>query len=452
MEQTMAKQIEQSEFEIIRQALAAFPEGVHLREIKKFSQNALPDHTLQRRLNQLIEAEEVFREGKGRATKYKLLIRKGEDTVPLSAAAMEVQAKVRLPMYTRPPTGYNRRFLEQYRPNVTPYLSEAMQKKLYDMGKTNGELPAGTYARQMFNRLLIDLSWNSSRLEGNTYSLLETERLLKLGEIADAKSFLEARMLLNHKEAIEFLIEQGEDLQINRYTILNLHAILSNELLADINASGRLRTISIGIGKSVYQPLSIPQVISECFQQILESASAINNPLEQAFFLMVHLPYLQPFDDVNKRVSRLAANIPLILHNLCPLSFIDAPHKEYVEGLLGVYELNRVELLRDVFMWAYERSCLRYSNTRKELGEPDHFRIRYRNLITEAVTVIVRGKMNKKEAIKIIRQQAHLSVPVEDQARFIEEVEIDLMSLHEGNIGRHRLRLSEYQEWLLYWE
>lgn len=107
---------------------------------------------------------------------------------------------------------------------------------------------------------------------------------------------------------------------------------------------------------------------------------------------------------------------------------------------------NRIELLRDVFIWAYERSCLRYSHTRKEIGEPDRFRIRYRNLITEVVTAVVRGKMNKKEAIKITRQYAHHSVPMEDQAGFVEEVEKDLMSLHEGNIGRHRLRLSEYQD------
>lgn len=82
--------------------------------------------------------------------------------------------------------------------------------------------------------------------------------------------------------------------------------------------------------------------------------------LLQAFFLMVHLPYLQPFEDVNKRTSRLAANIPLIHHNLCPLSFIDVPQSAYVDAMIGVYELNRIELLRDVFVWAYERSCQQY--------------------------------------------------------------------------------------------
>ena len=98
---------------------------------------------------------------------------------------------------------------------------------------------------------------------------------------------------------------------------------------------------------------------------------------------MVHLPYLQPFDDVNKRTSRLSANIPLIRENLSPLSFVDVPEQAYIDGLLGVYELNQIELLRDVFVWAYERSCARYSAVRQPLGEPDKFRLRYRDRIAK---------------------------------------------------------------------
>jgi len=201
----------------------------------------------------------------------------------------------------------------------------------------------------------------------------------------------------------------------------------------------------------VYQPLAIPQRIQEIFQQVVDTAHAIKNPFEQAFFLMVHLPYLQPFEDVNKRVSRLAANIPLIQNNLCPLSFVDVPQQTYINGLLGVYELNRIELLRDVFTWAYERSCLRYSITRKELGDPDPFRMRYRKAITETVARIVRDCMDKTAAIATIREYARLSIPTEDQAHFVEAVERDIMSLHEGNIARHRLSPTEYEAWHKTW-
>jgi Fic/DOC family len=158
-------------------------------------------------------------------------------------------------------------------------------------------------------------------------------------------------------------------------------------------ASGRLRIRDVEISGTVFLPLSIPQKIAECFELTLRNASAIIDPFEQAFFVMVHLPYLQPFEDVNKRVSRLAANIPLIQKNLCPLSFIDVPDKAYIEGTLGVYELQRPELLRDVFVWAYERSCQRYLAIRQSLGEPDAFRLKHRAMLIDAVQFIVRSNL-----------------------------------------------------------
>lgn len=137
-------------------------------------------------------------------------------------------------------------------------------EKLEKIGKTaTPNQPAGTYAKEILSRLLIDLSWNSSRLEGNTYSLLDTQRLIYFGEMADDKSAREAQMILNHKDAIEFLAQSGEEVGFNRYNILNLHALLSNNLLPDPGASGRLRTFDVGIYKSVFVPLAVPQLISE---------------------------------------------------------------------------------------------------------------------------------------------------------------------------------------------
>lgn len=332
------------------------------------------------------------------------------------------------------------------------YLSAQARQHLLDIGHTpDGERPAGTYARQIFNRLLIDLSWNSSRLEGNTYSLLETERLLELGEAAEGKEAQEAQMILNHKAAIELLVDQAEEVGFNRYTLLNLHALLSDNLLADPQACGRLRVRPVRISGTVYYPLEVPQLIEECFQQILDTAAAMSDPFEQAFFAMVHLPYLQPFEDVNKRVSRLAANLLLIRQNLCPLSFVDVPERAYIDAILGVYELHRIELLRDVFIWAYERSCARYGAVRQSLGEPDPFRRRYRTPVAATITLIVRDSMDKKTAPAFIRQRAAVGIPQEDQARFVEVVETELMSLHEGNIARYRLRPSQYQAWRETW-
>jgi Fic family protein len=127
-------------------------------------------------------------------------------------------------------------------------------------------------------------------------------------------------MILNHKAAIELLVESADEVGVNRYTVTNLHSLLADNLLDDPRNAGRLRTTPIAIGASTYIPTAIPQLIEELFGQLLDKAAAIRDPFEQSLFLMVQLPCLQPFVDVNKRTSRLAANIPLIKANLVPLS------------------------------------------------------------------------------------------------------------------------------------
>ena len=209
-------------------------------------------------------------------------------------------------------------------------------------------------------------------------------------------------------------------------------------------------TNQAGVARGYFEE-SLVLDVHDRLRAVLEGAAAISDPFEQAFFAMVHLAYLQAFEDVNKRVSRLAANIPLIRENLCPLSFVDVPERAYIDGVLGVYELNRIELLRDVFVWAYQRSCARYSAVRQSLGEPDPFRLHYRTLVAGIVAEIVCGNMDKKAATAFIKQRALEDVPQEDQARLIEVVETEVMSLHEGNIARYRLRPAEYQLWLERW-
>lgn len=454
----MPRPIPESELEDILRVMARFPHGIGIEQVESSLSVTLPRRTLQRRLAWLVAAGRVRMVGLRRGARY---FPGGEvDTVeapnvsgiPLSPEGRAIVRAVTLPLSARQPVGYRRDFLDAYRPNVSRYLSESLCAELHGMGQAAaGQLPAGTYARQILSRLLIDLSWNSSRLEGNTYSLLETERLLSLGEAASGKDALEAQMILNHKRAIEFLVEPAAEIGCNRYTLLNLHALLADNLLADPTAGGRLRSIPVGIGRTVFHPLEGPQRIAECFLQVLDTAAAIVEPFEQAFFLMVHLPYLQPFEDVNKRVSRLAANIPLIQHNLCPLSFVDVEQASYIHAVLGIYELNRFELLRDVFVWAYRRSSARYSAVRQSLGEPDPFRLRYRERIAETVAQVVRLRLDKLGAIAFIRAQAN-QVETADRSRFVEVAETEVMSLHEGNIARYRLRPSEYAAWLAGWK
>jgi hypothetical protein len=465
----MPKQIPKDQLEAIVAIVAAHPSGVRAATIHEGLESTLPPRMLQRRLALLVEQNRLIAEGRGRGRWYRLpgvagevrVTEEGNDTAvavgevypPISPAGAAIKQAVRASVQNRRPVGYNRAFLDTYRPNETFYLPAQTRQHLLEIGRSpDDRRPAGTYARHIYSRLLIDLSWNSSRLEGNTYSLLETERLLELGESAEGKDALEAQMILNHKAAIELLVEQADEVGFNRYTLLNLHALLSENLLADPAACGRLRTITVNIHGTVFHPLAVPQLIEETFQQVLDTAEAIHDPFEQAFFVMVHLPYLQPFEDVNKRVSRLAANIPLIRDNLSPLSFVDVTDRAYVDGILGVYELNRVELLHDVFVWAYERSCARYSAVRQSLGQPDPFRLRYRDVLAEVVAEVVRSCKDKKSAVAYLQQMARQRVKPADVMRFIEIAETELMSLHEGNIARYRLRPSEYTAWRGTWK
>jgi hypothetical protein len=372
--------------------------------------------------------------------------------VPLSEQGRELRASVRRPLVAREPVGYRHAFLDSYRPNESFYLAAGEREHLAKLGSTNGaDQPAGTHAQNMLNRLLIDLAWNSSRLEGNTYSLLETERLIEAGEAAEGKNPTDAQMILNHKEAIEFLVENAAEIDFDRQTILNLHAKLADNLLQDPEAVGRLRRIGVGIGGSVFHPLGVPQQIDEYFNQILATARAIHDPFEQSFFVMVQLPYLQPFEDVNKRVSRLAANIPMIKKNLSPISFVGVPKQLYTEAMLAVYEQNRTELLRDVYMWAYERSANRYAAIQQQIGQPDPFRLRYRQPLRLVVADVIKRKLDKKTAAKFVVGWAAKDIVEADRSRFLEMVETELLALHEGNFARYAVRPREFADWYAIW-
>ena len=463
----MARRILEEELQTIEKAVRHHPDGATAQQVADSLQEPPPRRTLQYRLKYLVDHHRLVMEGEGRWARYRPpQVRpavgtaagraearaEGEAVLPLSKPGAEIQAYVRKPPEMRKPVGYNRAFLDEYRPNESFYLMAAERAHLREVGTPAiAAQPAGTYAKQILNRLLIDLSWNSSRLEGNTYSLLDTKRLIDLGEEAEGKERLEAQMILNHKDAIEFLVGTAEEIGFNRYTILNLHALLANNLLADPDAAGRLRHIGVGIERSAFHPLEMPQLIEECFDQILATAAAIADPFEQAFFVMVQLPYLQPFDDVNKRVSRLSANIPLIKSNLSPLSFEGVPRGAYTDAVLGVYELGKTALLRDVFIWAYERSAARYAAVRQSIGEPDPFRLRHRAALREVIGAVVRGRMDKKLATRHIATWTSEHIDAPERERFREIAESELLGLHEGNFARYQIRPSEFAAWREAW-
>lgn len=457
----MAKVTSQQALDHLVELISKHHDGIAIGGLLQALGGGMELRTLQRRLAQLIEQKRIQTLGGGRAVRYintQTVIgtasgaiqitgrAQGEVYVPTSPQGEEIKAYVRQPRQLRTPVGYKLEFLEQYTPNQTAYLPEVLRDQLHAMGRSPADqTPAGTFARDILNRLLIDLSWASSQLEGNTYSRLDTERLIEFGQAAEGKDALETQMILNHKDAIEYLVRDPEHASLTKDTVIALHAFLSDGLMADPMAVGRIRHRAVEIGGSVYMPVALPQRLEELFGIVIQMAAEIVDPFEQAFFLMVHLPYLQPFEDVNKRVSRLAANIPFIRHNLCPLSFIDVPQQAYVDALIGVYELNRIELLRDVFIWAYERSCQQYVAVKQSVVPPDIFRLRYRQVLSHVVATIIRS--DEPASDPSIRARLPTAVASSDADHFVALALGEFKTLHPGNAVRFGIRPLEFAAW-----
>jgi len=360
------KQVEISwHCEFIAALVSEYPEGIGISVLEQaFARRCgnVSRRTLQRRLERLIQDGRITAEGQNVARVYKSRVTARRHRVeepganyddeiihvPVSWEGEEIRAQIRKPLLHRCQVGYEQKFLENYEPGVSRYLSEPVLARLHEIGRTpeTGSKIAGAHARGILGRLRTDLSWASSRLEGCTYTQLEAKSLILSGKPAPGRHMLETRMILNHGAAVAMLLENADKTGLDVFTFRSLHAILS---------SGANSTEVPG---TVFSPAVMPQFVESRFFLFLEKVVAITDPFEQALFTLAQLPYLQPFPDANKTVSRLAMNIPLFKCNFYPLLFVNVPGLAYTEGMLGIYELGRIELLRDIFVWAYEQSCL----------------------------------------------------------------------------------------------
>jgi Fic family protein len=378
-----------------------------------------------------VDAGAVEVSGKGRATGYSL------------AGAARVRAHVQVPYNRRRPASYEKAFLDHYVPGKTFYLADVDRQRLRVAGTpTSMPLPAGTYARRILERLLVDLSWASSRMEGNTYDILQTERLIRFGQEASGKDRKEAVMILNHKEAIQYVVEHLDEIAISRADLRNIHALLADGLLTDPAMAGRLRCTPVGITHSSYRPLADSIEIEEEFRILVHKAAAISDPFEQSFFLLAHIPYLQAFDDVNKRTSRLAANIPLLKGDLAPMSFLTMDDRDYVDGLIGIYELNNIALLREAYIDAYVTSAENYRTLRAELEAPEKAALAYRDFVREAVRCsVLEWKSFQPQRVRVMAEEA--GIAEEDREQVVDYVGRQFRGLHEGNVVRYRLRPAD---------
>ena len=409
--------------------------------------------TVKRHIEVLMAEDKVIRHGTGRGTRYTAqdYVKSGIQSSITAAEEISgnktqpvLSAKTLLdylnsPLTVREITGYDRGFVENYIPNETFLLPQKIASDLMEEGKMAGQQPAGTYARKVLEQLLIDLSWSSSHLEGNRYSLLDTAELFKNGA---ATGDLDAVMLLNHKQAIEFLVDAVPESGLTGAVISNIHALLMHDLLSDPDSLGAIRRKIVNITGSTYTPLQAPVMLQDMFDTILEKARLIHNPVESAFFLWVNIAYLQPFEDGNKRTSRLAANIPLMIHNSAPLSFLDADAESYAYAMMGVYEKRDVTLAVELFAHLYRRSIKRYAVTLEAMGVPDPFRLRHREDLNTTIRFIVAEGQTLKEALQ------RISLPPEDAEKFRQLLQQELRILNTNNCARYRLSIRVTEQWI----
>lgn len=227
-------------------------------------------------------------------------------------------------------------------------------------------------------------------------------------------------MILNHKEAIRYLVDSAPKLQITKEVICNIHFLLSDGLV-DQNYSGKLRDHGVRIGGSVYIPIENPKRIGVQFGEVIKKASQIKNPFEQSFFLLAHLSYLQGFIYVNKRTARLCANIPLIKHNLVPLSFNDVEKDDYTSAMIAIYEYQEYEPLLDLYQFSYKR----YDTTVDAISF-DEIRVRYRRQRRDIVREIILKKIVGEEIAKFIEEKARDHIKKRDFSDFFEDTMEDL--------------------------
>ncbi|QHI98431.1 Fic family protein [Xylophilus rhododendri] len=447
----------------LQTALANGAEGVPTRALQEHFK--IPRSSLSRILAALVAQQRIEPQGKGRAATYRLPAgasavpaqRRQQPTAssaipgiakpnaataspPWSAKARALLDLLQQPLGTRMPVSYRREFVDDYRPNITSLLPPTMAEALFERGRAHGQMPAATYARQMLQQLLIDLSWYSSRLEGNRKSLLDTRDLFERGRTGAED--LDAVMLLNHKEAIEFLIEAVPAQGMTTAVVRNLQSLLMSDLLVDTASLGTIRQRVVQIQDTVYQPAQVPRLLEEMLEQIVEKVRQTRNPIEAAFFLWVNIAYLQPFVDGNKRTSRLAANMPLMLFNCAPLSFLEVGAQDYALAMLGVYERLDVTLAAELFEWTYRRSIDKYQAVVQSIAAPDPLRVRYRPQLATAMQQIVFFGQDLAQAL------AQVEVAPEHEIAFRQMLDSELDLLGEFNCARYRLPAARTKDWI----
>ena len=302
------------------------------------------DSTMKRLLSAAVKEGNIETAGRGPATKYKLTPQ-AHVTMPLDLATYfdkdiderEVQES------------FNFDLIRDVLPKVEIFTKEELEvlnAAQMEFEKNTEGMTELEYRKEM-ERLGVDLSWKSSQIEGNTYSLLETERLLKDKQTASGKTKEEAIMLLNHKDALDFVLDIPDYLkELSVHRIEDIHSILTKELEVDRN----IRHRRVGITGTNYRPLDNEFQIREALEDTCTLVNGKDNVFEKALLTLVLLSYIQAFVDGNKRTARITSNAILIANGYCPISFRTVDSIDYKKAMLMFYEQNNIAAFKKIFI------------------------------------------------------------------------------------------------------
>lgn len=312
------------------------------------------ERTLKRIIAELVQNGDVIVEGKGKATRYSLSAQ-SQLMMPLNIDTYFIkdidERKVQ--------ESFNFQLIQDVLPKVTLFTPEE-KIRLESAHKeflANMETLSDLEYRKEMERLGVDLSWKSSQIEGNTYSLLETERLLKEKQTAQGKTKEEAVMLLNHKDALDFILDNPDYLkELSVRRLEDIHSILTKEL----GVGNGIRKRRVGITGTNYRPLDNEFQIREALEDTCQLINGKENVFEKALLILVLLSYIQAFTDGNKRTARISSNAVLIAWGYCPISFRTVDSVDYKKAMLMFYEQSNIAAFKKIFIEQYEFAVKNY--------------------------------------------------------------------------------------------
>lgn len=334
--------IDKRELEIIE--LIKKNHEISSREIYESISNSASYATVKRMLSKLIDENLLTKKGQGKSTKY-LISPTYEILCPVDIEEYfekeidERKIKETFNLQLIPKTLKGCSIFTTNELDQLDLLQKQFEKNISQLSETE--------RKKELERLAIDLSWKSSQIEGNTYSLLETERLLREKETAAGKTKEEASMLLNHKDAIDFIIENPDYLiPLTVPKIEDIHSLL----VKDLGVEKNIRKRRIGISGTNYRPLDNEFQILEALSDMCKLVNDKESVFEKALLLLVLISYIQPFVDGNKRTARIVSNAVLINYKHCPISFRTVDSVAYKKAMLLFYEQNNISGFKEVFI------------------------------------------------------------------------------------------------------